>query len=338
MELSAHNPTQAQASPQLDIIHRLHRGGDGFVTFHRKISGKWIEREWSDGEWVELFAVPVGELSARWPKIRKFVTRDAYLSINSYFQGWGKSSYINELPNPRRESDALRYLNACFVDLDIYKAGLTIEQAKAVISDMQARGQIPAPSIIAESGRGIWLLWLLCDADDRRMPQQAWPEKVDWYRRIQAELKKRLARLAPDAIDPVRVCRVPGSINPKSGTPVVWLMQGDAQGNPPTYTLAELGEFLEVPEKKSKRGGPSASKEGAPKNPNKQKAYRVMQAKRLRQFETLRRLRGGFSKGCRNHAAMLYVSFLRANTIKEGEIEQRLEALAAECSPPSSSF
>ena len=39
----------------------------------------------------------------------------------------------------------------------------------------------------------------------------------------------------------------------------------------------------------------------------------ALNARRLRDFNTLRALRGGFSEGCRNNAAKIYAWLLRAN-------------------------
>jgi hypothetical protein len=304
------------------VIRLIHRADDGFVTFHSK----------GESGFANLCAVRAGELAGAFQCVRARLERDAFFSVNSFFRGQGKSKYCPGLPGPCRRTDALRYLNASFADLDCYQAGLTAHQAKTRVRQFVRAGTIPPPSIITESGRGLWLFWLLRKGDDDSKPPPAWREAIRWYERIQNALYGRLSPLKPDAKDAVRVTRVPGSLNGKSGERVSCRVQADAARRPLTYTLAEMGAFLGVSERGT-RGRPKARLTEAGKAA-KRPGYAAMQAKRLRQFQSLRALRGGFSDGCRNRAAMLYVLILRQNGIPPVEIEQCVEELAGECRPP----
>src|SRR5205814_9355313 len=77
-------------------------------------------------------------------------------------------------------------------------------------------------------------------------------------------------------------------------------------------------------------GGPGTRPES---DPAKRRGWRAMHARRLRQFELLRQFRGGFARGCRNRAALLYVVALRKNGVDTSEIESRVADLCRECRP-----
>jgi hypothetical protein len=319
---SASTKLPLPAESPLAVIRLIHRADDGFVTLHSKM----------DDVFNDLLAVRAGELGDVFKGVRGLLERDAYFSVNAFFCGWGESKVVPGLPRQARCTESLRYLNACFADLDCHRAGLTARQAKTRVRQFVRAGTIPLPSIITESGRGLWLFWLLRDDDDGSKPPRAWPEAIRWYGRIQNAMCGRLSSLAPDAKDAARITRVPGSLNGKSGARVSCLVQTDAAGRLLTYTLAEIGAFLGV----SERGTPARPKATLTEagKAAKRPGYTAMQANRLRQFQSLRALRGGFSDGCRNRAAMLYVLILRQNGIPPVEIEKCVEELARECHPP----
>src|SRR5207245_7908 len=95
-------------------------------------------------------------------------------------------------------------LNANFVDLDCYRKKLSFEAARCRVSRMVRAGIIPKPSMIANSGRGMWLFWLLHDEKDRNLPPKGDPKyyanNFHLWRIIQEALISRLRHLGADPV------------------------------------------------------------------------------------------------------------------------------------------
>src|ERR1019366_102151 len=59
----------------------------------------------------------------------------------------------------------------------------------------------------------------------------------------------------------------------------------------------------------------------------------ALNRRRLREFSLLRSMRGGFSKGCRNNAAMIYAWLLRTNGESRHEAAGEVNLMGTECHP-----
>jgi len=270
------------------------------------------------------------ELAFEWfPAFRKQLLEDAYATPNGMFlpcrkDASGRREFLvsrrpelNEfLPRSQRKTKYVYTLSACFADLDIYNVGLNYDQGVAELFRMKAEGLIPAPSIIASSGRGMYVYWMLRHRDDPFYPPRANGKLMGLWGRVQRAIDQRLSHLGSDsqvAGNAAGVLRIPGSVNTKSNTPVRWTVSGEGD-LPWLYTLDELApEFgLKVPAKQS-RG--QAALEAVPVNKaNKRRGSRGAWFKAYRQFEALRDFRGGFDEGCRGRA--LYVFSLIAMRLR----------------------
>ena len=80
--------------------------------------------------------------------------------------------------------------------------------------DLVSDNRIPAPSLVIDSGRGIYLKWLL----DPPLGYKSMPR----WQRMQDFLNEALSEYGADrlACDAARVLRIPGTINSTSGTVV----------------------------------------------------------------------------------------------------------------------
>jgi hypothetical protein len=299
-------PGAEAPGPDPRFISALHRGADGFVTFHSK----------ADGSFRTITAFTAGSLNETFDQIRPELEMDSYFSINGFFRA-------------HRSGKTLRYLNAVFIDLDVYNAGLTVGQAIGRVVDLQDAGAIPPASMLARSGRGLWLFWILEDPNHAGLPQPAFPEKVEHYTRVGRELRDRLAALGPDAYDAVRVARVPGSMNPKSSTRVSYWTQAGSDGLFPTYTLDSLGSLIGVPERAARATRDRRTEDSS--SEAKRAGWRALQRKRFTQLRALEEMRGGFGEGCRNRAALLCAMFARTNGL---DPMAEVEELAQRCRTP----
>ena len=302
--------------PDVAAILKFHRGQDAYLTLHRKPDAT---------SFVNIGAFLPAELEEMFPELREELERDSYFSVNGY-----------AFPLRRGKTKHLRYLNACYVDLDCY--GLSGSEALGKAVQAMAEGVIPSASIFGLSGRGIWLFWLLRDVTEPG-PQRAFPEKRLLYSRIQRALHGRVKNVWPElrpdanALDMVRVTRVPGSINGKSEKRVEHFASLTPAGKLRVYTLPELADFLGLEERKPV---PAKILRFGRRLPNRRNGWIARWEKALRWFSTLRGIRGGFEEGCRHYALYIYALLLRRNGSSDVEVFAAVAELGRECRPPLS--
>jgi len=305
------------SEPDVSSLLRFHRAPDGYVTLHRKPTADTF---------TNLGGFLPGDLEQIFPSMREELERDSFFSVNAF---------AFELK--RGKSQHLRYLNACYLDLDSYN--LSSSEALGKVVQSIGEGTLPSPSIFGLSGRGIWCYWLLRDVTLPDQPQRAFLEKRLLCSRIQKALyqrvKKRWPELEPDAnaLDLVRVTRIPGSTNGKSGGKKVCHRASlTPDGRRRYYTLHELCDFLGLEEKASV---PAKILRFGRRLPKRRNGWIARWKKALRWFETLRDTRGGgFAEGCRNNALYCYANLLRRNRVSEGEVFKRVDELGGQCRPP----
>ncbi len=169
-------------SPQghYDLLHREQRGV--VILWERALAeGKrWIKLAPGDPRIPEMLRTQEGQ-------------NDAYITPNE-FDGW-------------RLVRLLRSLRACYVDLDGYT------DVEGVLDRLSAR-QLPCPSFILLSGRGLHLYWLLEGVPAKTLPV---------WQRIQDALIVALADLGADpaAKDCTRLLRLAGTRNSKNAMEIV---------------------------------------------------------------------------------------------------------------------
>lgn len=147
-----------------------------------------------------------------------------------------------EFIQPNRRAVNLWRVGLVFVDLDTYNtqwAGNAPEQiADAVLYYCDAVFNLPRPSLIVSSGRGIYLKWF-----HESMPRQALPR----WAALECELVKVFSEFGadPSARDVSRVLRIVGTTNTKSGKTVrVLHVEADEQGQPVRYGFDYLAEYV----------------------------------------------------------------------------------------------
>ncbi len=98
-----------------------------------------------------------------------------------------------------------------------------------------------------------------------------------------------------------------------------------------TYTLDALANHLGVQMKHSadhQRARPQR------KVPNRRRGCDALAARRLREFEQLRKIRGAFEQGCRNYAALIYAWLLRCSRHALEAAERKVLEFGRDCRPP----
>jgi hypothetical protein len=262
------------------------------------------------------------QLPQRWvPDLIERLSTDAWMSLNTFWRAG------------TAKQDDLRYLNACFVDCDYYKQG-SVGFPEAVGSVLRAKegGILPPATLLINSGRGLWVIYLLAATSKSREPPRSWPESIALYRRIQVELRRRFQRHLPElgadanASDPSRLARVPGSLNTRSGRKVEYLFLADREGGF-TYTLDELASQLEIPASISieSRGRPANPK------PGRRRGWISLLQARLADLKTLRQLRRGIPEGTRDFHLYFTAMLLRKLGAGDSQVRAELLDLWKEC-------
>lgn len=317
--------------PDVRPIVELHRGNDGYVAFQRKTRA---------GVFEPLLSVKASELGNVFPEfISPHVDEESFYTINSMHLAQrhldDRSSIDAQFPKASWGNKQLRYLTACYMDLDCYRLGITVGQCIGGVIDAQDRGDFPPASIITRSGQGVWLFWMLRDDDNEQLPVRAWPEKISTYRRIERKLLPMFARLGADAaaVDPSRITRVPGSLHHKSDKRVAYWVQLDNAGRAISYRIDELAKGLGI---KPAEYPKAISRAINPKYVERaRKGYAKLHSGRLNKLLSLFAWRGFIAEGGRNHAALLLATFLRCcKTVDDAELIDTVEKFGRfQCRP-----
>lgn len=318
------------ASPDLVPIEAIHRNGDGFVTFHRK-----------DGErFLDLGAVRASELRQMFPSFAHELVSDSYFSLHSYFRpGRRGAPHIPGMAPAHRKADAVRHITGVFADLDCYRSGsgMTPGQCVGLLVDAQLSGVIPPVSMLMASGRGVWACWFLVEESGELM--RAWPERVALWARTTNAIGERLEALRlgfdTSARDAARICRVPGSLNPKASKRVAYWVAKDEQGQTPTYTLAAIAAAVGVPILK---GSPRLAQKNRTLQARGAKGAQARWANDIRRFRLLWELRGRWPEGMRAKAVGVWSQILASlggeEKLQPAEIESEVRALWEDCCQP----
>ena len=206
---------QEEYSEQINYLDILHSDSKGWIT-KAEINSGYKQWHYRYNELLE----------------QDFNQENVYISINTFYSTFRRLEYLKEL-------------KAQFIDLDIYKTGFTKAQIIMHLETDYFNKSIPRPNLIIDSGRGLYLIWLLNSVPSKALPL---------WKAIEEYLYSVLKPFGADrqALDPTRILRVPGSINSKSKTTVNVIEQYDY-----IYDLREIqNEYLpELEERKAKKKG-----------------------------------------------------------------------------------
>jgi len=278
------------------------------------------------------------------PELREQLMKESFLSINAaYCLERGDKTALQG--RPRHRSGTLRYLCACYCDIDYYNRNLEFNQVFSLVMDLCQSGALPWASFIVDSGHGMWLLWLLHNPTDPATAHLGAHadnpfDHLQLYVKINRAIGDRLAHLGADpvATDGARYIRVPGSLHMETENEVRWWIQGNSE-SPYSYSLKQLAEFFSI---KMCRRLPVEERVlaecvGNQISGTRSMGHRNAMQNKLAAFDTLMSLRGGgFQQGQRNNAAWIYGMLLRQNGVRRRDVNLRLLEMASNCAPPLS--
>ena len=218
MVLALKQEDEKELSQSVKYINTVHGNSEGWIT-KAKISSEGYK------QWHYKHMQLVG---------LKFNEDNVYITLNTFYKTYRRIEYLKEL-------------KALFIDLDTYKTGFTKEQILMNLNENYFGKNIPIPNLIIDSGRELYLIWLI-----KKVPSMALP----LWKAAEEYFYKTLKEFGADrqALDETRILRVPGSINSKSKTVVSILDEYDY-----IYDLREIqnGFLPELKPYEKKKGRPS---------------------------------------------------------------------------------
>ena len=264
MVLALKQEDEENLSTSIKYINIVHGNSQGWIT-KAKISDKGYKQwHYKHIQLVEL----------------KYDEDNVYITLNTFYKTY-------------RRLECLKELNALFIDLDTYKTGFTKEQILMNLCENYFGKNIPIPNLIIDSGRGLYLIWLI-----KKVPSMALP----LWKAAEEYLYKTLKEFGADrqALDATRILRVPGSINSKTHTEVKIIDNYDY-----LYELREIqSEYMpELSEKAPVR-------RGRPKKVKYIYRERSLYYSRLQDITKLCELREYDLKGQRELILFLYRYYL----------------------------
>lgn len=150
-----------------------------------------------------------------------YAQNNVYVSMNTFFRN-------------KRDVESVKRLNAFYVDLDCYKLGLDKNFVLSTLEDDYFGWEIPHPTFIIDSGRGLYLIWKLRNEDRKALPR--WTIVQEWF----CEKLKPLGA-DPACKDAARILRVPFSYNAKSHTEVTIRAFNDL-----TYSIYDIMKEYDI--------------------------------------------------------------------------------------------
>lgn len=267
-------------------VEAVHEGNDGWIALCTiPEDGKFTQHHYKYDDLIQaLEFIEIDE------------NMDCYFSVNSFYV-------------PKRLLENVRQIRALYADIDCHH--LTTAKAKHTIDDTilcfkipNVEKQIPYPSLIVKTGRGLQLYWLIDDLPKQAVPlwQLVQDEITDRLRAVVEELKLNVK--VDNVSDIARILRLSGTNNTKANKMASLEVQ-----NSKKYRLDELTDdyfptlkVLGEPKKKK----PSQSVEKG-RIHHLYNLYSLHYA-RLQDIVKLRELRQGDVGGdeCRRRIVFLY--------------------------------
>lgn len=294
-------------------------------------------------------AVRVSDLREVFPEyLSPLLDDDAFQTVNGLDYWEGAKVAPLERPSPkirhrRRLARNIGWLTSCWVDLDLARDGSSrsIWHGLAKIDEMVFDGRLPDPSMFLDSGRGLWVFWLLREPDGVHAIK-ATPDRMAVQKRVNSELVARISEHAPElmadgnAMDAARLCRVVGSRNCSAeGRRVAFGMLGDESGRVPRYTLDSMAALLGLKGETAQRRGFRPIPEKLISTEQAQRGRIVASENRLSRLAMVFGRWGQIPEGKRNASMFVYACALRWRRLEIAEALDRLDnANSAWCSPP----
>ena len=119
-------------SSSVKYINIIHGDSKGWITKAKICDKEYKQWHYKYKDLIEL----------------KFDEDNVYITLNTFYKTY-------------RRIECIKELNALFIDLDTYKTDFTKEQILINLNENHFKQSIPIPNFIIDSGRGLYLIWLI---------------------------------------------------------------------------------------------------------------------------------------------------------------------------------
>lgn len=243
-------------------------------------------------------------------ELKKIVTEDRYeyISVNPFI-GHGK-----------RESDAAKYTNTIFIDVDAHQyeshadLRVCIHKTKIALEKAYADKTLPVPTMVTDTGRGLGIYYILDNSialrkgseNQIRLYDQIYESLLTRYGQVLSE-KEGLATVDWNVKDRARLCRLPGYRH---------------DGAADNCYLAFVSRFVTVEELKAYKVSKEKPETGE-KKPVKYHPVGRAGAPRVRSLRNLQLLRGDkCNDNCREVMLFIVYGAMIAHMNKETAIRE----------------
>lgn len=269
------------------VIEPMQRPDWGFFTICQKINGKMKQRAYTMNKFEEVMS-------------------NLDLSIDTYISQ-------NVFNKPNRQSANLQSITHAYVDLDTYNvarlAGSSVDDIVAEFLLFCGDNDIPLPSMIIDSGRGLYLKYIWSTRINGRAAGRAIAvnrKLVEMFESFGAD---------PKCVDMSRILRVVGSTNTKNGRTcnIAWMAKGNSEQPVKTYNFDAFADeilpytYEEVKaykaKKKNKPFSPHQSTKNGKNRSGSLRSWKQYHRDILHDLQTLKHLRykdGYIPEGKRN--------------------------------------
>jgi hypothetical protein len=282
-----------------DLIAATHKSGT-------KKSGKqfddhlWIA---AYGNFKEGFPVSVPEALKHVEAFKQMEAEDCYWTVNGFMT----------VGRPSRALESVSKLDCLFTDLDYYGTKYEklspLELVEQITTDLP---WLPTPSVVMDSGRGCWLLWLFqrpLVINKRTKKSADWMPQ--WYS-CQQFLNELLLPYGADprAVDACRYVRLPETINSKSNSVACSWTYSTHKGKRVDYQFTELKKLFtdRVPKKQKRKAVKSGKVTGNINGVETILNGYSLAFNRINDLELLVQRRGGFLTDMRKRFLDCYLT------------------------------
>ena len=160
----------------------------------------------------------------------KFITSLYKIGSTAFMYHYSKDSFVmnkfqayfsvNTFICPRRLITNLFEYTCCYIDLDIYRMGLSKYEALYKLESECFGYTLPIPSYVIDSGYGLYIIWQFTDTVPARNSNGFNLKVYRLWNALQKSLLKELTDFGADTacLDAARVLRNTGTFNTKNGT------------------------------------------------------------------------------------------------------------------------
>jgi len=290
--MSAQGQLFVSNADTIALTHRMGRKSNG-LEFQEKV---WMVNH---GNFAEGQCFGVRDAMAQARIYAEMEFPDCYFTPNGFHPpNWITDPVTGEKRIVTRSLQKVAKIDCLFADIDKYNSPYAHLSTGDLVQKIQKDlPDLPAPSLVMDSGRGFWLVWLLSRS---LVINKTTRSKADWmpqWYACQQYLNEKLAPYGADprAVDAARYMRLPGTENSKNGRVASAWVCVDSKGKQVFYQFTDLQRRFREEKKRPRKARAKHGRRPVAKinGVSTILTWHSLAWSRLQDFETLIKKRGG---------------------------------------------